>query len=139
CGKDAQHCNGGCQSGACNKKPSYINSDSDNVMVQGTGLWSWDGNYHFDIADDGRLVVSHTGKTAFFPFVATTANLKKPARMMIKSDGSLAFMDANYKQYTPDYYKDTAHQYPGPYHVKVDNDGKMRLYDTNGSTYVTLG
>ncbi|KAJ3162880.1 hypothetical protein HDU88_006519 [Geranomyces variabilis] len=124
CGTDAQHCNGGGQSGACNKKPSYTNSDSDNVMVQGTGLWSWDGNYHFDIAQDGRLTVSHTCPTAFFPFVSTTKSLIKPARMIIKSNGSIAFMDAQYKQNTVDYYKDIARNHPGPFHVKVDNDGK---------------
>ncbi|KAJ3156308.1 hypothetical protein HDU89_004090 [Geranomyces variabilis] len=108
-------------SGACSKKPSCIKPDSDIIVVHGTGLWSWDGNYHYYIAQDGRLVVSHAGKTAFCPFVSATNNPIKPARTMIKSDGSIAFMDAQYKQYTVDYYKESARTRPGPYHVKVDN------------------
>ncbi|KAJ3013940.1 hypothetical protein HKX48_005428 [Thoreauomyces humboldtii] len=105
-------------------------------MTQGTGLWSADGQYHFDISTVGQLTVQHqNGPVAYFPSVPAVQNLRMPAKMIILADGSIVFADANGMEYSAHLYSNVSVQYQAPFRAQVDTDGKLRLYDAQNRIY----
>ncbi|KAJ3147716.1 hypothetical protein HDU86_007891 [Geranomyces michiganensis] len=123
--------------GVWGQKNDGIDSDA---LSSSAELLSPDGQTKFWINNgaSGQMFVSRGPNTVGFPGTQKTDGaFSGPARFSINKWGALELFDSNGKVYHT--VIGNAQGSVGPFHIRAENDGKLRLYDSVWKLINTLG